>query len=853
MKIKRFLNSGGVIYICAFLVPFIMSQIFFFLCKIYPYGSSSILTSDMSLEFVNFYSYFINIFSSKNDFSYMMSKTLGGDFAGLAAFQLHDPLLFILFFFPGDKIAAGIELLFSLQISIAGLSASILLNNRYRRSWISLLFSTAYSFCAFFFGYLILTIYFGCLALLPLVLYFFLKSLDEPKAVIPYTLFTVLYIFINFHMGFMLVIFLTLLYISRIIEDGAYLGKLKQFVVSGIIILLIDSFFLIRIGLSLIGAKTTRGADYGIYRRFEMNQLFANLFSGSSRNDLKPLIYCSLAAVFFTLIYFMSGRFNIRQKLANAFLIVSVAVSMWINLFDTVWHGFNNPEGFYWRYAFFLSLIFVVLGYKGFASLFLDEETDGRKIIRLSAALGIIFLYMAWLAFNGNIYLDKERLIINSVFIIGIFSFSLLCCKVGRSMICGFFLLLLLSVVDMLYDSKVTYLSLNSDNGRLPKMAEFKEYYREISSAVDYVKSGDGGFYRLEKDFDRSVNDPAMFDYIGMSHDSSCEKDEIIDWLNNFGFCRVVYYTYYNGGSTSWVDAFFGIKYYISRFDGINKPYTHMDYSGKYHVFRNEYALPMAFAAPKGLAEFSLGEGNTFEKQNETVRFWNGSDDIYLQADSEVTLKGVAENEAGHYVRTGEDGRILYNIKITEEKPLYFYFAAPVRQGAELFVNGKSSGPYFSENHWNVLCAGIFKQGDEVKIELKITGDEIEVDEACFYYEDTEALAKWSDIARRCTDGIGEINEISSSHLTYNTSAAEDAKIIMTIPYDRAWKIKCDGKKLIPGKALDVLMSYDVPAGDHVIEMKYVPQGTVSGLLVSVMGMVLFVLEIIYIKRRCRI
>ena len=848
MKKNRLLESKGAIYLCAFLVPFLMVQLFFFRCGIYPYGNNSILTGDMDLEFVNFYSYFINIFKSKNDFSYMLSKTLGGDYPGLAAFQLHDPLLFLLFLFSGDRIVVGIELIFSLQISVAGFSASVFLNNRYGKSWISVLFSTAYAFCSFFFGYLVLTIYFGCLALLPLVIYFFLKSLDEPRAVIPYTVLTVLYIYINFHMGFMLVIFLTLLYVSRTIADPAYLRKLKQFVISGIVILLIDGFFLIRTGLSLLGEKTTKGADYGIYRRFPMNRLFADLLTGISRSDLMPLIYCSVAAVFFSLIYFMSGKISLRQKIADLFLLAAIAVSMWINLLDTVWHGFNNPEGFYWRYAFFISFILVSLGYKGFVCLFLDEETDDRKLLRIGAAAAVIFVYMIFSVITHNPYMDRERFVINAVIIVVIAGCSLMISKGKRAAGLGMILLLLLSLCDMMYNSKVVYLALNSNAGALPQMQRFKDDYNNIKDAVDHIKAEDSGFYRIEKDFDRAVNDPAMFDYIGLSHDSSCEKDEIIDWLGNFGFCRVVYYTHYNGGSTSFVDALFGIKYFVSRFDGIEKPYEKTEHEGKYYSFRNKNALPMAFAAPDGLKEYAFSEDNTFEKQNAIAGYWKGTSDIYHAARYEVALDGVEEQERGHYVKTKDEGYVVYNINITENMPLYFYFAAPARQNAEIILNGNSLGPYFSETHWNVMCAGTYSVGDTIELNIRLTGDELTITEPCFYYEDKNALAEWSDAAHDYTKDIGDIEEISSSYLRFNTASSDDKTVIMTIPYDKCWKVKCDGRIVDADRAMGVLMSMDIPEGEHVIEMKYIPRGTVPGLIVSILGIVLFVAEIIYTK-----
>ena len=84
------------IFLCSFLIPFFMVQVFWAICRMYPFGDNSILTGDMNVEFVNFYAYFINTLKTNNDWSYMLTKTLGGDFPGLAAFQLHDPLLLLL-------------------------------------------------------------------------------------------------------------------------------------------------------------------------------------------------------------------------------------------------------------------------------------------------------------------------------------------------------------------------------------------------------------------------------------------------------------------------------------------------------------------------------------------------------------------------------------------------------------------------------------------------------------------------------------------------------------------------------------------------------------------------------------
>ncbi len=835
---KQTRDSKVVIYLCAFLIPFLMMQVFWALCRVYPFGDRSILTGDMNIEFVNFYAYFINTLKTGNDWSYMFTKTLGGDFPGLAAFQLHDPLLFLLLLFPGESIVTGIELIFSLQVSIAGLSASVLLNNRYKRSPMSLLFSTGYAFSAFFFGYLVLTIYFGALAILPLVLYFYLKVIETGRGAGAFILTAALYIYINYHMGFMLCIFLLILYVSRLITDRSYIRRLPKIAWSAVTILLIDGFFLVRTGLSLLGEKTTEGADYGFYRRFPMNQMFAGMFSGCARNDLRPLIYCGIIPFFFAVMYFVIPRIAIKEKIANLFLIAVLAVSMWINTFDAVWHGFNNPEGFYWRYAYYISIITVVTGYKGLLA-FMEEPAEGGGRIRyLGITTGILAVYMIWLTIVRNPYLDLTRLAINGALIAVIASVLFIMTK-RTAGTAGFVILMILAVCEMLYSSKTSYLCLNIEGDSLPAIAEFRDDYRNINDVISYIKSQDDGFYRIEKDFDRGINDPSLFDYIGLSHDSSCEKDRILDWLVNFGFCKTVYYTYYNGGSTSFVDDLFGVRYYVSIFDETQKPYERMPYEGKYYAFRNDNALPMAFIAPPGLKDTDLAKGNTFEKQNRVASCWDDRD-IFIRADAETVLEGAVEDGIGHYVRTDDEGYVVYNIRITSEMPLYFYFYAPSRQNGAVFVNGEPYDAYFTVNHWNTLCAGRYTAGDEVEIRMQIVDEELTIDEACFYYEDADAINEWGMTADELNGSIGDVTKITSSHLTFEVDSDKTSTVVMTIPYEESWRILCDGKRIEGMPALDMLMSFEVPEGEHVIDMKYTPEGTWPGIILSLIGIVMF-------------
>ena len=125
---------------------------------------------------------------------------------------------------------------------------------------------------------------------------------------------------------------------------------------------------------------------------------------------------------------------------------------------------------------------------------------------------------------------------------------------------------------------------------------------------------------------------------------------------------------------------------------------------------------------------------------------------------------------------------------------------------------------------------------------MQILADELDISEACFYYEDPEALSIWADAASDLNRSIGEVDKISSSHFTFSADCAKDETVIMSIPYEESWEVLCDGKRAETSPALGMLMSISVPEGSHVIEMKYTPEGTYAGLCLSLAGLAVLII-----------
>jgi len=91
----------------------------------------------------------------------------------------------------------------------------------------------------------------------------------------------------------------------------------------------------------------------------------------------------------------------------------------------------------------------------------------------------------------------------------------------------------------------------------------FTDYARNTGRAIAGVKNGDGGFYRIEKTFIYNMNDSMLFDYAGITHFSSTQKNPIKAFLEKLGFRKYYdYWVFYGSGSTVWADSLLGVKYH---------------------------------------------------------------------------------------------------------------------------------------------------------------------------------------------------------------------------------------------------------------------------------------------------
>jgi len=835
------LDKQQILYCGISFMLSILMMIMISIClKMYPFGERTILVSDINKQFNDYFAYFKTMIMEGNHFIYTFSKNLGGDMVGFSAYYLQNPFLFLLLLFPNRILPLGIWIIIILQIACCSTSFCFYLNKVNNTSYFSILFSLAYGFMGYVFAYITLPIYYNNIILLPLVMLGIHKIIKNYKDRWFYIITLALSIFFNYYLGFMLCIFSVLFFIYLLFLELGTLDRIKtyskviiSYVLSSVFSVLLMMFDLIPIIFSLQGQKTApTESTFSFYRNFKMldffSRLYSNVYDGNTSNDNFPFIYISFFATLCVFIYFFSKNISKKEKIGSFLLICVMMISFYIHTFDVIWHGFNNPVGFPYRYAFYFSFLLLCISYRGFSVI--DFNINVRSLL----PFGCIFVsYSGYLLFSKRNALIFNSVIFDMVLFISIIIFIIIANQRGWSGRKVFFYLLTIQIINLSVNAIV---SIRQYDDYVP-ISEYSNYISQVEPLIKYVKENDTSIYRMEKNFERSHNDAMQFNYKGLSHSSSCEKDYVKDFMGKMGFRNFGLWAYYNEGSTTFADSFLGVKYYISRFDATGKPYKRIYQKNEKSIFKNAYALPMAFGVTNKVLSVDMTKKDSFALQNEMAGI-NGKDEckIYSKAKVEdislVNLKTTEEKGSKKYkkIALSEDAYIEYTLDITDENLIYIFFDAPKEQAAEITINDFSYGNYFTDTKWDIIEIGSYKEGEKVSIKLYVKGDDISIDEAYFYYENEQEISRWYNKAS--VDSV-KLNYISDSHLQGDAIITNSDYIMFTIPYEKAWKIFVDGEKVSQIQVIDALMAIPISSGSHTIELVYIPQGFFIGLTIT--------------------
>lgn len=952
-------------YIClGALIPALLFFILYLCREMYPFGNGTVLVLDLNGQYAYFFEHLRNCVLEGNSLLYSWERAMGGEFLGMYAYYIASPLSYLICLFPPERTQEFLLVMFMIKAAICGGTMGFYLHKHSvkKNKFTVVTFSVMYALSAYCVVYQSNTMWIDAVMWLPLVVYGIEQIVKHGKYKV-FVIFLALTLMSNFYIGYMVCIFVMLYYFyymyahsdndvnnprnenRHFLKSFVRIGFFSAIAVAIAAVIILGAYYSLQ-----FGKNEFTDPSWEINMKFDFFDLLFKLLPSSYdtvRIDGLPWLYCGLLAVILTPLFFCSKKFTMREKIGAAALILILVLSMMITVTDLIWHGFQKPQWLNARFSFMFCFFIVYIAFRVF------DESEMVETVPLALVSGFIFFFVVLLQNFSEDF--KKKLVDLSYgpneedFMVHPFATVLLtivCLVVYITIIsvrnkaknkdlvsavllmvvCGeLFFSSVVSVQD--FDKDVGFTSYQSYN-------DFQVFMRPVTETL--TEEYDSSFYRFEKTYHRKLNDNMALDIRGLSNSTSTLNKDTINFLQYLGYYSKSHKSQYSGGNVV-TDSLLGLKYIISNRDyspvygdpvltptdyaehlGItveelydrtlssnhkdaktDKYYSSLDFN----VYKNPYALSIAFAASDDIYDLNVkkhnvytgtdakdynevynpdGYTNPFERVNAIYTAILGEDEtveVFKKAvqNGMPTLQNAvfSNSPTGHDKYTkqkkDEDGKVTYSYTVPEGEMLYLFFPAHYNRQIKL---SSSTMPIFDTprkdgmlikgaNNYDYCDDRIVELGiaPGVDYSLTVTMDNsynefyTKPDDCFVYYVDRELFSSVISKIRENELKLDEKYEEDDLRGTIKTSK-DNQTVLTTIAYDEGWNVYVDGKRVEVKEACGALLSFNIEEkGEHEIRLVYRSSAFKVGMIVTVIGLAAFVLIIVFEKklRRFRI
>lgn len=832
-------------FVLSFILPVIVLVFAYAKVGAYPFGDKTVLINDLQSQYVAFLGFIRNSFGSIQDIFYSFSK-IDGNMFSLFFYYLASPINLIVFLFDNYLVFDAVLPLILIKLGLSGFTFYLFLWNRNKEHPLfNLILSLCYALMSYNIGYSINIMWLDHIYLLPLVM-IGIDNIVQGKSPIMYIFLLAFCIICNYYIGVIVLIFSCIYYVFRFFMnlDSITFCSIKSnlknvgiFILATVLVLGLSCIVLTPVFMDLEGGKFT----FDISRIFDISsninffELASKFFLGSEddypfHDTALPKIFCGIFPLYLLISFFMNANINAKKKIITFLLLLIFILSFSIDGLNLIWHGFNRPNSFPYRYAFCLSAFILVISFENIQ--FLSKSLSKQKIdylLPVCVILAILFI----LLMLGN--LPFACVLIEALLLICTTLIFYMSFIKKKHISFGLSIILFLIIVE-LFINAVSILQKFDFELRDNYLNNSKQLYNTIS---DIKSKETDSFYRIEKNFDISSNDPMMYNFIGLDHFSSNVKLKILNFHSSLGYYQDYIKTHYNAENTVFADSFYGVKYILYKDENINSLFTH----------KNVYSFPFAYLTSSDISNIHFDEENVFENQNKLYRtLYNDVENILLPC-KQIThnLNNVREVSNGNNVYTVQNPTqaafIEYNVTMNESTNLYLYIPNFILSQIE--INGTQvsiSG--------GIKNLGYYEKDEIVNVKIPIYYRRYCSKDIYFYYEDTDKL---SNLANSINKNKLDISSFSNTYISGAINVNKEEQLLfINIPYNAGWHFKVDGENVSSLEILDCITALQLSSGTHTIEMYYFPVGLIYGITVCLISLFLTFGFIFLLKRKLK-
>ena len=602
--IKHFFAVDRQIWI-SFLIPCLTLLISYFVFGVFPFGKESVLSLDLNGQYVYYYDYMYDVFAGKESVFYSWSRNLSGEFMGIVGYYLASPFNLLVWIWPRECITEGLLTMMVTKVGAIGLCMAVYLSRGKGMSRLTtVIFSTCYALCAYTLEQTMNPMWLDGVMILPIVVYGVEKLIDSGKFMM--CTISLVYAFVTcFYIGYMIGIFSAIyfLYYACVSHRKklyrVFIQRGLLFTAVAVVSVMMSAFMLLPVYHSLSYGKfdfsdnVTQATE--ITTNFHFIEMLDKMFPGTydtCRMSGLPFVYCGTIVLVMLPCFFFIKKIRGRDRIGAAVIMSILCVSMYIKQVDMVWHGGQLPNWLPYRYSFMLSFLMVSFAARAFNEI---QDVPKKRICFVALAWFVVLLMIE----NTDNYLedisrdtmDGLTVILPAMFILLLVSAALVQLKYKLNTKKYAPILLCVIVVAEGFYNTISQIYRQDADIVYSTRPSYKDVIQPAREVVEGIKEKDEGFYRIEKTFFRTVNDPMALNMYGLSHSSSTLNSKPIQLLGQLGFSSRSHYTRYSG-ATEITKSLFGVKYELSCPENSTAKITSAD---DITVTENEYALPMAY------------------------------------------------------------------------------------------------------------------------------------------------------------------------------------------------------------------------------------------------------------------
>ncbi len=573
----------------------------------------------------------------------------------------------------------------------------------------------------------------------------------------------------------------------------------------------------------------------------------------------QPYYYVGMLSFVLLPLFFLSKKINKREKCVCGLLLFLLLLSSLIPGLYLFWHGFNAPDGWYYRFSYLVSFVVTAMACKVWGK---EIESRGEKkdkehliaiIIVGMMTITIIGLLMVK---KGELYVNKHSIIFTGLFVV-IWFFFLYMDEKKRTQINKNYINIMVVVICTME------VVLNSCF-YLPNKYSDKKYhnYLEVGENASKMLEGDTDFYRVNFTNCRNWNWDSFFNLRGNSDFGTFENYEVRRCLEKLGAYTSPRLTC-SYGQNPVTQLLFGVKYNIQ---GRDEYKTENNVSPEKVLSKYEQYLGLGYMVRGEMERYHLENDNIYENCNDLLSVMTGEE---AEAFKEYDLGKVyisCTNARLQYI----DNK--YYIVVQEQNGgvgQITFFTDEAESGKQLFATF-DCGPSLHRNEGAIIMKGTDEANDVGSLgvrysnELRNKDGRYEVllvtsteninlaesfDDFYFYESDEKEIQKIYDCLK---ENQLEIISIGNGYVEGNIQV-EDPKDILftTIPYDKGWKLQSDGQgvemiSLLDGAFIGVKFS---SPGDYTLKWRYTVPGLKMGEIISLTSLLAIALLNICLKK----